>query len=309
MFVRAGVDIGGTKTQAVAIDKRGALVDQIRLPTGFGQDAVLSSAVDSLTRLAAAVRVPVGEFESIGVGLPGIVDHDSGYVQHAVNLGLHELDFGTELGSRLGRTVRVENDVNAAAFGVFHRMAEHRTVGSSRSMAYLNLGTGVAAGLVLDGKLWRGSRGGAGEIGHIPLDPDGPICNCGQRGCLETMASGSAIARLWPTSHRRPVEELFAAAAAGDAHAREVRRTLVENVASAVRVLVLAVDVELVVLGGGISSLGAPLLGAVRAVLDSRAAQSPFLASLDLSARVEVAPAGFPAAAVGAALLQSSSAA
>jgi glucokinase len=303
MFVRAGVDIGGTKTQAVAVDEHGEVVDQTRLPSGFGRDAVLAAAVVSLTRLAAAVRVPIGEFESIGVGLPGTIDRESGYVHHAVNLGLHELDFGTELGSRLGTPVRVENDVNAAAFGLFRRLTDHRGFGSPRSMAYLNLGTGVAAGLVLDGKLWRGARGGAGEIGHIPLDPDGPVCNCGQRGCLETMASGSAIARLWPTSHPRPVQELFEAAATGDVRAQDVQRTLIENVASAVRVLVLAVDVELVVIGGGISSLGAPLLDAVRAVLDSRALQSPFLASLDLSSRVEAAPAGFPAAAVGAALL------
>ena len=303
MFVRAGVDIGGTKTQAIALDERGEVVDEARLPSGFGRDAVLAAAVVSLTRLAAAVHVPIGEFESIGVGLPGTIDLESGYVRHAVNLGLHELDFGTELGALLGLPVRVENDVNAAAFGLFRRLTEHRESGAPRSMAYLNLGTGVAAGLVLDGKLWRGSRGGAGEIGHIPVDPDGVMCNCGQRGCLETVASGSAIARLWPTAHPRPVEELFGAAASGDVHARDVQRTLVENVASAVRVLILAVDVDLVVLGGGISSLGAPLLGAVRAVLDARAAQSPFLASLDLSARVEVAPAGFPAAAVGAALL------
>jgi glucokinase len=170
-------------------------------------------------------------------------------------------------------------------------------------MAYLNLGTGLAAGLVLGGRLWRGSRGTAGEIGHIPVDPNGPLCTCGQRGCLEMMASGSAVARQWPSDHPLPVLALFEAADAGEALAVEVRDRLIENVASGVRTLVLTVDVELVVIGGGVSSLGEPLIGGVRAVLDSWAAASPFLASLELSTRVELVPSGFPVAAVGAALV------
>jgi predicted NBD/HSP70 family sugar kinase len=114
-------------------------------------------------------------------------------------------------------------------------------------MAYLNLGTGLAAGLVLGGRLWRGSRGVAGEIGHIPVDPAGPLCPCGQRGCLELMASGSAVARQWPPDEPKPVRALFAAADAGDALAIEVRARLVDNVAAAVRLLVLTVDVDDVV--------------------------------------------------------------
>jgi glucokinase len=171
------------------------------------------------------------------------------------------------------------------------------------SMAYLNLGTGLAAGLVLHGSLWRGSRGSAGEIGHIPIDPNGPLCPCGQRGCLEMVASGSAVARQWPTSSPRPVQDLFEQAAAGNPEAVEVRDRLTANIASAVRMLVLTVDVDLVVIGGGISSLGAPLLDAVRQALASWALASPFLASLGLPDRVRLLQEGFPAAAVGAALV------
>jgi predicted NBD/HSP70 family sugar kinase len=220
-------------------------------------------------------------------------------VTHAVNLGIDDLDLGTELCGRLATVVHVENDVNPAAVGAVHMFSPRQT----SSMAYLNLGTGLAAGLVLNGELWRGSRGAAGEIGHIPVDPLGPVCSCGQRGCLETMASGSAVARQWPTTHPRPVQELFAAAQEGNALALDVKRRLVENVASAVRTLVLAVDVEIIVIGGGISSLGEPLLREVRAVLGSWAARSPFVASLELADRVHIVPPGLPAAAVGAALL------
>lgn len=297
--MRVGLDIGGTKSHAVVIDQDGRPQQQVRLPTGFGSAALLLTAVEALRRVATLAGVSPGDLESIGVGIPGTVDPVSGRVTHAVNLGIDDLDLAGELRERLGPVVHVENDVNAAAFGAFHQVGARET----GSMAYLNLGTGLAAGLVLNGELWRGSRGAAGEIGHIPVDPFGPVCSCGQRGCLESIASGSAIARQWPTTHPRPVQELFKAASDGNALALDVKQRFVENVASAVRALVLTIDVDVVVIGGGISSLGEPLLREVRTVLDSRAAMSPFLASLDLADRVHTVPSDFPAAAVGAALL------
>jgi predicted NBD/HSP70 family sugar kinase len=117
------------------------------------------------------------------------------------------------------------------------------------------------------------------------------------------MASGSAVARQWPTTDPKPVRALFAAAEAGDVLALEVRDRLVDNVAAAVRLLVLTVDVDSVVIGGGVSSLGPVLLDAVRGVLARWTADSPFLASLDLEARVQLVPRGIPPAAVGAALV------
>jgi len=296
--VRVGVDIGGTKTEAVAIDAAGPVIDEVRVPTGFGAEAVIASTVAAVTGLAERLGTTPSEFGAIGVGVPGAVDPASGRVAHAVNLGLDGLALGDELAARLGVRVRLENDVNVAALGAFHLLGH----GPERSMAYLNLGTGLAAGLVLGGSLWRGSRGTAGEIGHIPVDPAGELCSCGQRGCLELLASGSAVARQWPTEHPRPVQNLFEAAAAGDALAIEVRTRFIDNVASAVRVLVLTVDVDDVVIGGGITSLGAPLLEAIRDVLTAWSAQSEFLASLELPSRVVLAPAG-PVASVGAALL------
>jgi predicted NBD/HSP70 family sugar kinase len=295
--VRAGIDIGGTKTDAVAVLGDGTLGEQLRLPTGFGPEAVLETAVAAVLQLADLAGLSVGEFGSIGVGIPGAVDAGTGRVSHAVNLGLDGLDLGAELSARLGRTVRIDNDVNAAALGTYHLLQP------DGSLAYLNLGTGLAAGFVLNGKLWRGSRGAAGEIGHIPIDPAGPVCVCGQRGCLEVVASGSAIARAWPTDDPKPASALFAAAAAGDPAAIDIRRQLVEHIAAAVRLLVLTVDVDRVVIGGGLSSLGGELLDDVRAVLAGWAAVSPFLAALELPKRVEIVPDDFPAAAVGAALV------
>ncbi|HEU4850015.1 MAG TPA: ROK family protein [Terrimesophilobacter sp.] len=310
-----GIDIGGTKTDAVVIDERGAMVQQLRLTTGYGPDAVLQTAVDAVTRVAELAGIRVDEAVSIGIGVPGRVDAAAGRVAHAVNLGVDGLDLGAELSARLGSPVRIENDVNAAALGAYQLLEAEGwpagtgtdwPAGHEHSMAYLNLGTGLAAGIVVAGRLWRGSRGTAGEIGHIPVDPAGPLCPCGQRGCLELMASGSAIARQWPTEHPQPAQQLFEAADGGDPLAIEVRTRLLENVASAVRVLVLTVDVDVVVIGGGIASLGAALLDGVRSVLAHRAQESPFLASLELADRVRLMPTGFPSAAVGAAFVGAS---
>ncbi|MGA1837507.1 ROK family protein [Herbiconiux sp. 11R-BC] len=300
--MRLGLDIGGTKTDVVAVGADGAIVERVRLATGFGAEAVVATALDGIARVAGATGLRPLDFHSIGVGIPGQVDIATGSVSHAVNLGFDELDLGRRLADALGRAVKVENDVKAAALGAYHLMTAESGL-TARSMAYLNLGTGLAAGLVIDGALWRGARGTAGEIGHIPVDPQGVLCPCGQRGCLETVASGSAIARQWATDDPIPARSLLAAAEAGDRAAQAIRSLLVDNVAAAVRVLVLTVDVEIVMIGGGLSNLGDWLLDEVRRVLASWAVESPFLASLGLESRVLLVPAGFPAAAVGAALV------
>jgi len=291
-----GIDIGGTKTDAVAIDESGAIAGQVRVRSGIGPSALVASTVLALEQLASRVGVTAVEFTSIGIGIPGTVV--KGRVSHALNLAIDGLDLGAELEARLGRSVSIDNDVNAAALGAFHLMEND----PSHSMAFLNLGTGLAAGLVLGGTLWRGSRGAAGEIGHVPIDPNGLECPCGQRGCLETVASGSGVARMWPTTSDQPTTALFEAAASGDAAAVAVRNRLVENVASAVRLLVLTIDVDSVVLGGGVSTLD-DLLGDVRKVLAQWETTSAFLGSIGLSGRVHGVPPGFPAAAVGAAMV------
>ena len=171
-------------------------------------------------------------------------------------------------------------------------------------LVYLSIGTGLAAGLVLQGRLRRGDHGAAGEIGHVPIDPAGQTCQCGQRGCLETVASGTALAAAWPSEGVPPAQALFAAAASGDAAADEQRDRFAAGVASAVRTLSLTVDPRSVVLGGGVAQVGEPLRVAVAEALRQQAATSPFLASLDLAGRLCVVPSDYPVAAVGAALLR-----
>ncbi|MFF2387662.1 ROK family protein [Agromyces sp. NPDC058104] len=307
--MRLGIDIGGTKTAAVALADTGELSDQVRMPTGFGAEAVVETALRTVERMAEVSGVGASAFSSIGIGIPGAVDTATGRVAHAVNLGLEGLDLGPRLADRLGVEVRIENDVKAAALGAHHLLGaakgavEASAPSAERSMAYLNLGTGLAAGIVQGGRLLRGGHGVAGEIGHIPIDPAGEPCGCGQRGCLETVASGSAIARMWSSEAELPARELFDRAAAGDAEAIAVRERFLSGVAAAVRLLVLTTDVDEVVIGGGLAALGAPLVDGTRRILNGWSADSAFLASLGLAERVRVIPLGFPAAAVGAALV------
>src|SRR5262249_56350100 len=131
-------------------------------------------------------------------------------------------------------------------------------------------------------------RGAAGEIGHVPVDPGGAWCQCGQRGCLETIASGSGLAAAWPSDDVPPAQAVLAAVDAGDPRAREVRDAFAAGVAEAVRLLSLAVDPDVVVLGGGVAHLGEPLRGVVADALAVQAQSSAFLTSLDLAARVRV---------------------
>ncbi|MGN6087882.1 MAG: ROK family protein [Actinomycetales bacterium] len=293
--MKLGIDIGGTKTEAVAVED-GTVVTGLRLPTGFGPEGVIQAAVDSIWELSTRTGLRPGQFESIGVGVPGVVDPRTRLVSHAVNLGVSELDLGGELQRRLGVAVTVENDVNAAALGAYQLME------LSGSMAYLNLGTGMAAGLVIDGHLLRGSRGAAGEVGHVPVDPAGEVCSCGQVGCLETMASGSGLGRALAGEDRTPLSDLLASGDSGSALVQQISAQLAHGVAAAARLLILTVDVGTVVIGGGLSRLGDQLLARVRDLLVDWSSQSHFLTGLQLPARIQLLPPDLPAAVVGAAL-------
>lgn len=294
--LRVGLDVGGTKTLGVVVDGDTAVLAEVRESTESGAEGIVRTAV----RAVNALRTVTGAnlVGRIGLGVPGLVDVEQGAVKHAVNLGIggEWVALRRMLEEGLGAPVSIENDVNAAALGSM-------ALSGQCDLVYLSIGTGLAAGLVLDGRLRRGVLGAAGEIGHIPTDPLGASCRCGQRGCLETVASGSALSAAWPTTDLPPAQALFAAAAKGHHKAIEFRDRFAAGVAAAMGVLSLSVDPTVVMLGGGVAQIGEPLREAVAAALLHQAASSPFLASLDLADRVRVVPSDYPVASVGAALL------
>ncbi|MBO3087715.1 ROK family protein [Cellulomonas dongxiuzhuiae] len=299
-----GVDIGGTKVLAVLLDPAGRVVGKHRVATRPGHVGLVDAVTTSVRALTTAHDVPAAALAGVGIGVPGVVDPVSGTVEHAVNVGVDRpFAMADAVADALGARVRVrvENDLNVAVLGAAHTLGP---AGERRDLAFLALGTGVAAGLLLDGTLRRGAHRAAGEVGHLTLVPDGLPCGCGQRGCLEQYASGSALDAAWPSPDGRPAPlVLFEAAAAGDPRAVAVRDRFVWAVAGAVRILVLTCDVDAVVVGGGVSGVGEPLLRAVRAELARATAASAFLGSLRLAERVHLAPQHVPVGAVGAALV------
>lgn len=294
--MRLGIDIGGTKTAVVAVDAAGRVRALRQAASGRGPEAVVTVAVDVAREVMAAPGVE-GSVASVGACMPGLVDATTGWVVHALNLGVERLDLRGELSRQLGRPVAVENDVKAAAIGARELVGDATEV-----MAYLNVGTGLAAAVVdSSGEVMRGIGGAAGEIGHLPVGGDVP-CGCGQVGCLETLASGSALARLWPQPDGQ-LRDPFAAAAAGDEIAARAVETLCEGIGLAIQLLALAAGAEHVVVGGGLTDLGDPLLEGIAAQLRARAARSQLIAGLSLADRFEVLRSDVPVAAVGAALL------
>ncbi|HEX8221264.1 MAG TPA: ROK family protein [Chloroflexia bacterium] len=264
-----GVDVGGTKVAVLVADRQHRVLGQATLPT------VLDGAEGTLGGILAAIRQALGaagartsDVAAIGLGVPGRVDTESGVVRHAVNLGWHELAVGERITRELGVPCLLENDVRLAAMGTLRYLGG----AAPASLVYLSVGTGIAAGVVLDGKIYRGAHGMAGEIGHMVIEPDGPRCACGTRGCLEALAAGPAIARLgeeaatgtWDTLLRNytPVtaEAVYEAAGSGDRGALEITRTAGRYLALAIQQLVMAYDVECILLGGGVSHQGEAFL-------------------------------------------------
>ncbi len=296
---RIGVDIGGTKIEAVAIDQDCKVLYTVRRPTGFGNETLLSSLFGVLDELRGAETLANCTVSGLGIGIPGTVDTESGYVANAVNVGVAGLELGSLVEAELGLRTVVENDVNAAAIGAHYLLADGDASGSS---AYLNLGTGLAAGYVSKGVVVRGTSGAAGEIGHLPLGLQGEECPCGQKGCLELIASGSGIARQWKGPGQWPAVSLFEAALDGDPVAKVVQQRFFEGVATAIRILGLTYDPAAIYIGGGLNALGQPLLSGIQRELDRFSAPSPFLSGLALGDRVQLVPQGLPVGAVGAAI-------
>ncbi|MGW5240581.1 ROK family protein [Monashia sp. NPDC004114] len=311
--VRLGIDIGGTKTAAALVDSDGTVVASRSAPSGRGPAEVVEVAVRQARELLDEAGARSASRDIAGVGgasprpvavgacMPGLVDPATGRVRHAVNLGVESLDLAGELGSALGVAVAVENDVKAASLGAWRLRADSGSSAPGEALAYLNLGTGLASAVVRDGVVVRGIDGAAGEIGHLPIGGDAP-CTCGQVGCLETVASGSALSRLWPES-RRSVRNPFVAAGAGDVVAAAAVDVLCTGVGLAIQLLALASGAEHIVIGGGLSALGEPLQEGIRADLARRARASQMVAALDLPDRFELLDGGMPVAALGAAWL------
>jgi glucokinase len=274
------VDLGGTKLLTGVLDEEGVIVQRTVRPTALGSEEELLAQVD-----AAIDELRAEQVGAIGVGIPSTIDQQRGCAVSSVNIPLAGLDFRDHLTERFELPAAIENDANAAA------LAEHRFGAGrgTRHMVMLTLGTGIGGGLILDGELYRGAQGAAGELGHITLDLDGPPCQgtCPGLGHLEALASGTATDRMAAeVAAERPEGDLRRALAAGKtvdarlavdlaAEGPGDARDLLERVGfvlgNGIASLENVFNPELVVIGGGFARAGNLLLDPARKVVAERA--------------------------------------
>jgi glucokinase len=300
-----GLDIGGTKIEALLVDQQLNVWAQARRATDVSHpDNLVVSAIAAIDDVLAQAHADRAQLTGIGIGIPGQVDAVAGDVSLAVNLNLKTYPLGKVMSTRVGVPTFVENDLNIAAVGVYRWLQQRESVAN---VVYLSIGTGVAAGVVLNGRLYRGSHGMAGEIGHITVDLNGPPCNCGARGCLETYVAGPAIVRqaLGSVTFDCPDEEVHAghvyqAAQTGDEAAQAVVQNVSRHLSLAIQTLVMLYDVDKVVLGGGVAQTGDAFLSPILDELVQLRAQAPLFETMLPADIVTLLPAGYNPGAWGA---------
>ncbi len=296
--VFVGVDVGGTTITAVVADELGALLGEATVFTNVSSpDRTLGSIVTAVTTALDVANRDMTAVLCLGLGIPGLVDPATGQVKLAVNLNWTDVLAGSLLETELGVPCFLENDVRVAALGCSARLFG----GVVHYLAYVSIGTGLAAGLILDGQLYRGAHGMAGEIGHLIVEPDGLLCKCGNRGCLEAYVSGPAIALAGQTAVQEgrsttlatnePVTaaQVFAAAAMYDPVAERIIQQAGAYLGQALQGLIMTYDVEKIVLSGGVARNGRLLLDAIHREWQQQAARSPLAAVMLDTAVLQVA--------------------
>jgi glucokinase len=285
----AGADVRGTNQTVALARGDGTLLATLRRrtpPGGTAQDVlanVLGMLRDGLG--SAGMRDPRSELIRIGIGFGGPVDQKRGTVVDSHHVpGWTDFPLRDTVALELGAPVVLENDANAAALGE----ARFGAGRGHHSVLYVNVGTGIGAGIVLDGRIYGGTHGMAGEIGHVTVAPDGPQCDCGKRGCLEALASGRSIGRRareraaeYPVAAAALVARaggqidavgsthVFAAAAAGDSFAGEVVADTARHLGLALGNASNLLDPDVIVIGGGVAAAGPLLFDPLRRALAS----------------------------------------
>jgi glucokinase len=263
-----GVDLGGTNLRIAAVNQQGELMEKVTLGTrvALGKDHVIHEMCDAI-RVLAVKYGDVGTLQGIGVGVPGIIDMKTGMLRESPNLpGWAGSPVQAEIEQRLGTRVILENDANVAALG-------EKWLGAAKhvdDMIMLTLGTGVGGGIVLEGRIWHGMTGMAGEFGHMTVEPEGPQCGCGNRGCVEQYASATAVVRMAKeaiASGRAPglaraassdpefnAKAVYNLAIQGDEEARKIFGRLGRALGICIANLVNAFNLPMYVVGGGVAS-------------------------------------------------------
>jgi glucokinase len=277
-----GVDLGGSNLRVAVVDEhQNVLYRSTEASAGDSAEEVLSNLGEELAEARAARPDAV----AAGLGIPCTIDQEAGVAIHAVNLPLIDVPIRDMMRERLGLPVFIDNDVNAAILAE-HRFGAARGVGNA---VMLTLGTGIGGAILIEGTVYRGTHGAGSELGHIVVDLDGPPCqgNCPNRGCIEVMASGTALGREGRAAAEREPDSLLGRALAddgevtgktvtevaldGDGTAREVLALVGRRLGAAFSSLANIFEPEVIVVGGGVMAAGDLLLAPAREELRARA--------------------------------------
>ncbi len=268
---RVGIDIGGTSIKCGLFKDERELVRKIEVPTDQtrGWDSLIESVRDAVNRILHDELVPLVNVRGIGIGVPGVVTQH-GIIDKAANLPIGEVNLKGRLLSYFPHTwIDVANDANTAALG------EMTVLGPAyRNIVLLTIGTGIGAGVIMDGKIVTGRTGSAGEIGHMIVNPmETRKCGCGRRGCLEQYASATGISRLARERLDRELtaKDLFDLAFEEDQGARAIINEITELLGLALANLAVTVDPDCIIIGGGVSQAGEPWLQMIRDVYQENA--------------------------------------
>ena len=296
--IKVGVDIGGTKINVLVVDSQLSELAQLTFATDVTtEDNTLNSITNAILSTLAFANVDLKNVTGIGLGIPGKVDPTNGDVAFAVNLNWASYPAGQRLKQELGVPCFLQNDVRLASLGIHHFYYPQ-----INNLIYVTVGTGVAAGIILNKALHRGANEMAGEFGHMVVDRQGPQCNCGNHGCLEAFIAGPAYAKaakqaevgiladLIKKGEQITAVSVFNAAEQNDPTAQAIINQAGAILGQGLQNLIMAYDPDKIIIGGGVSHAGTPFLQAILREWERQANLSPLAADLLKPEKIELAP-------------------
>ena len=271
-----GIDLGGTKILTAVANKQGKMLsrDHSITPAKEGQDVVVKSILESVGRALDQAHIAAADLTAIGLGAPGLSNPETGILYTSPNLpGWRDVPLRDIIAKELGKEAFLINDANAAAVGELYFGAGR----GARNFIYITVSTGIGGGIIIDGKIYTGPTGTAGELGHMVIDDEGPQCNCGNKGCWETLASGTALSRearhrikegaatsilkyAGGNVERINAEAIHEAAQTGDKLANELIARTAYYLGVGLANLINIFNPEVIIIGGGLSNIGDMLL-------------------------------------------------
>lgn len=311
-----GIDLGGTNIKAGVVNENFEIIAKATTKTLCPRPA--KEICDDMAKVsieaAQKAGISIDDVEWIGIGTPGIADNVNGTIPYSNNLDFHDVPVRKYIQEHINKPVYVANDANAAAYGEFVAGAAK----GAKDAVCITLGTGVGAGIIVDGKILTGSNLAGAELGHIVIEVDGPQCTCGRKGCFEVFSSATGLIRMTkeameadPASimHKMAAEDgkvsarlAFNAMRAGDKSAKEVVDKYIKYLAAGITNAINIFQPDVLCIGGGVCNEGDPLMVPMRELVQKEV----YTRMLDKNTRIEVAALGNDAGIIGAAFLGNS---